>query len=113
MANFSESPQGWYSTMHAMTTCEGGVGVTEPETLLFGFPAVGMRIVNSCNDPVYFNLQTSASTADNYVAGCSELLLNPMPPFAGYSLKTTSTSTGAGLPTARPQVRIIAWGKSA
>ena len=113
MAIFSESPANWYSTMHAMTTCGSDAGVTVPEVLLFGFPAVGMRIVNSCNDPLFFNLQTSATTADNYVAACGDLLLNPMPPFAGFSLKTTSTATGAGLPTARPQVRIIAWGKSA
>lgn len=113
MALFSESPQGWYSTMHAMTTCGSDAGVTLPEVLLFGFPAVGMRIVNTCNDKLFFNLQTTATTDDNFVAACGDLLLNPMPPFAGYSLKTTSTSTVGGLPIARPQVRIIAWGKSA
>ena len=113
MALFSESPGGWYSTMHAMTTCGSDGGTTVPEVLLFGFPATGMRIVNSCNDRVWFNLQTSATTADNYVAACGELTLNPLPPFAGLSLKTTSPATGAGLPVARPQIGIIAWGASA
>lgn len=110
MASFSESPQNWYSTAHAMTTCGSDAGVTVPEVLLFGFPATGLRITNSCNDKVFFNLQTSATTADNYVAACGEMTLNPMPPFAGLSLKTTSTATAGGLPLARPLIRVSAWG---
>lgn len=111
MANHSESPANWYSTAHAMTTCGSDAGVTTPERLTFGFPATGLRVVNSCNDRIFFNLQTSATTDDNYVAACGEMTLDHMPPFSGFSLKTTSTATTGGLPVARPLIRVAAWGR--
>lgn len=104
----SESPNS-YSTHHYMTTCGSDAGLTTPEHLAFGFAATALRVFNSCGDRVFFNLQTSATTGDDFIAGCSAVSLTGLPPFGGLSLKTTSTSTGAGLPAARPIVGISAW----
>lgn len=111
MPIFSEGPANFYSTGHAMTTCGSDAGITLSERLVFGFPATGIHINNTCADKLYFNLRTSATTdLDGYVPGAGSLLLNPLPPFTGISLKTTSTTTTAGVPLARPQVRVVAWG---
>ena len=95
-----------FSTDHRMTTC--GDGKTA-EHLVFGFAATGLRIFNTCSDPLFYNLQTTATTADDFIAGCSAVVLNPLPAFGGVSLVTTSTSTAGGAAVARPRVGVSAW----
>lgn len=97
---------GYYSTMHLMTTCGDGQA---SERLAFGFAAAGLRVHNTCGDRLFFNLATSATTQDDYLAGCSALVLTPLP-VAGYqevtalNLRTTSSSC-----TSRPVVGVSAW----
>lgn len=100
----AESPN-FFSTMHLMTTCGDGQA---PELFTWGFAATGLHIQNSCSERLFFNLQTSATTQDDFIAGCAALALNQMPPFGGLSLRTTSTSTGI-LDTVRPRVGLSAW----
>ena len=98
-----------YTTHHYMTTCGSDGNLTEPERLIFGFPATALHIFNSCGDRVFFSLQSTATTAGDFIAGCSALTLTGIPPTGSLSLKTTSTSTTGGLPTARPIIGVSAW----
>jgi hypothetical protein len=102
----------YYSTNHWMTTCGSDAGATAFEVLEFGFAATGLRIVNTCADPLYFTLTTDpASTNGASLAGSGGTfqagkgsLFTP-----GISLATTSTSTGVSLPLGRPKVSVLAW----
>ena len=108
MPSYPTGPN-YFSTDHRMTTCGSDAGVTESETIAFGFYARGLRIVNTCTDLLHVNLNAAAATTlMAYIAGCGELVLTDIMT-NGIGLKTTSTSTGAGLPAARPRVAIHAW----
>ena len=101
---------GSFSTDHRMTTCGSDAGITESEIVDFGFQALGLRVYNTCTDPLYINLAAEAATTMmGYIAGCGIFQLDGTIKTSGVGLKTTSTSTGAGLPAARPRVEIIAW----
>src|SRR3990167_1640627 len=98
-----------YSTYHYMTTCGSDGNLTEPERLVFGFPATSIHVFNSCGDRVFFSLQSTATTDMDFIAGCSALTLSSITPVGSISLKTTSTSTCTGLPGARPHIGVSAW----
>ena len=99
-----ESPSA-YSTGHLMSAASSWTGGFFPSDLLvFGFPATALRIYNSCGDRLFYAVGGVASTAGDFVAGCSPLVLTGMPPTGGLSLLTTSSSC-----TARPTVGVSAW----
>lgn len=99
---------GYYSTGHWMTTCGDGLA---SEVLSFGFLAYGLRIDNTCTDPLYFTLtEVAASSGMAFIVGCSSVSLPGPIKTGGIGIMTTSTSTGAGLPTARPRISVTAWG---
>ena len=104
---------GYYSTNHSMTTCGSDAGATQAETLEFGFAATGLRIVNTCADPLYLSLtpDSAATTASAYIAGSGGVFqaVNGSLWTPGISLATTSTSTGVSLPLGRPRVSVVAW----
>lgn len=107
MPSYGTAPN-FYSTGHWMTTC--GDGLTS-ETLSFGFIASGLRIANTCTDPLYVNLDEAAATTKMaFIVGCSAMVLDGSIKTSGVGLMTTSTSTGSGLPAARPRVSVSAWG---
>src|SRR5688572_20993970 len=94
-----------FSTAHYMTTA--GDGLTA-EFIEFGFRTKGLTVVNSCGPRLFFNLVTCAATTKDAYLACGEsrtMLVETI----SLTLKTTSTSTGAGLPDARPNVSIHAW----
>ena len=106
---------GYFSTMHLMTTpwpasASSWAGGSLPvDELRFGFAAYGVRVFNSCSDRLFFNLSTQATTGNDFISGCSAMVLDKLP-VAGYQevtslflLTTTSSST------ARPTVGISAW----
>jgi hypothetical protein len=101
---------GYYSTNHSMTTCGSDAGATQAETLEFGFAATGLRIVNTCADPLYFTLTTDpASTNSPSIPGSGGVFRTTSMWTPGISLATTSTSTGVSLPLGRPRVSVVAW----
>ena len=101
---------GSFSTDHRMTTCGSDAGATASEVMDFGFLAQGVYIHNTCTDPLYLNLAAAvATTTMGFIAGCGILTLDGTIKSSGIGLMTTSTTTGAGLPAARPRVEIIAW----
>lgn len=99
-----------FSTDHRMTTCGSDAGATQSEVLSFGFLASSLRLHNTCTDPLYVNLaEEAATTLMAYIAGCGVVQLDGTIRVGGLGLKTTSTSTTGGVPTARPRVTVLAW----
>ena len=95
----------FYSTGHAMSASSSWAGGFFPSDLLaFGFPAVGLRVYNSCGDRLFYSLAGVPSTAADFIAGCSALVLDHLPPTGGVQLLTTSSSC-----TSRPLVGVSAW----
>lgn len=99
----------FYSTGHAMSasSCSwpSATGDWVYDTLAFGFPAVGVRIYNTCGDRLFYTLGVGApSTKADIIAGCSALVIDHLPPAGGLSLMTTSSSC-----TVRPLVGVSAW----
>lgn len=88
--------------MSASSSWTGGFYPTD--LLVFGFPATGARLYNSCGDRLFYSLSAAPSTAADFLAGCSALVLTQMPPFGGLQLLTTSSSC-----TSRPLVGVSAW----
>lgn len=101
----SESPN-WYSTHHLMsaTSCQWAGSTWAYDTLDFGFTAIGVRILNTCGDDLYYSLRAkSLTTGDGYIAGCSAVQIDGVRA-ASLTLMTTSSSC-----TARPRVSVAAW----
>lgn len=99
----------FYSTGHAMSasSCSwpDGAGLWVYDTLAFGFPAVGVRVYNTCGDRLFYTLGAGApSTAADIIAGCAAVVIDHLPPAGGISLMTTSSSC-----TNRPLVGVSAW----
>ena len=100
----SESPQ-FYSTGHSMSASSSWTGGFFPVDLLdFGFPASGLRVYNTCGDRLFFGLGKVPTTGGDYIAGCSALIIDRLPPTGGLELLTTSSSC-----TSRPIVGVSAW----
>mgnify|MGYP001559006824 CR=1 FL=1 len=106
----SETPN-YYSTAHLMsaTSCQWGGSTWATDTLAFGFVATGLRVLNSCGDPLYYSLKgyQPLTTGDGYIAGCSALQIESGLRIGGMTLMTTSSSC-----TSRPRVGITAWGSA-
>lgn len=88
--------------MSASSSWTGGFFPTD--VLSFGFPASGLRVYNTCGDRLFYSLQGAPTTAMDYIAGCSALVLTPVAPTGGIGLMTTSSSC-----TVRPVVGVSAW----
>ena len=97
-----------YSTAHLMSasSCSwpGSAGEWVTDLLLFGFPAEGVRVYNSCGDRLFYSLSGAPSTKNDFLAGCSALVLDGLLPIGGIHLMTTATSC-----TLRPLVGVSAW----
>lgn len=89
-----------------MTTC--GDGLTA-EYLAFGFRTAGLRLYNACGPRLFYDLRACAATTQSDFLACGEATVFAGINTLGLSLRTTSTSTGAGLPEARPLVGVSAW----
>ena len=98
----------FFSTGHAMSASScwvnGSPSCYPTDLLVFDFVARGMRLYNSCGDPLYYSLAGAPSTKADFIAGCSAMVLDTMPPFGGLQLMTTSSSC-----TSRPLVGVSAW----
>lgn len=100
----------FFSTGHSMSASScywraGSPSCFPYDTLAFGFPAVGVRIYNTCGDRLFFTLGPGLpSTAADLIAGCSALVIDHLPPAGGLTLMSTSSSC-----TARPLVGVSAW----
>ena len=102
-----ETPN-FFSTYHQMSASSSWTGGFFPSDLLvFGFPAVGVRVNNACSDRLFYALGAQAcdslTTQADFVAGCAALLLDGAL-IGGISLMTTASSC-----TARPFVGVSAW----
>lgn len=99
----------FYSTGHSMSASScywraGSPSCFPYDTLAFGFPAVGFRLYNSCGDKLWYSLKGTPTTADDFLAGCSAMIIDHLPPTGGITLMSTSSSC-----TARPLVGVSAW----
>ena len=99
----------FYSTGHSMSasSCSwpDGAGLWVYDTLAFGFPAVGLRVNNTCGDRLFYTLGAGApSTTADMIAGCSAMVIDRITPTGGISLMTTSSSCSL-----RPLVGVSAW----
>lgn len=88
--------------MSASSSWTGGFFPTD--LLAFGFPATAIRVFNTCGDRLFYSLGSAPTTGSDYIAGCSALVLSPIPPTGGLGLMTTSSSC-----TSRPVVGVSAW----
>lgn len=100
----AETPK-FYSTGHQMSASSSwAAGFLPTDLLVFDFPATGIRVYNTCGDRLFYALGRAPSTNGDYLAGCSALVLSPVPPTGGLGLLTTSSSC-----TSRPVVGVSAY----
>lgn len=100
----------FFSTGHNMSASScywraGSPSCFPYDVLAFGFPAVGVRVYNSCGDPLFYTLGPGApSTGADFIAGCAALVIDHLPRLGGIGLMATSSSC-----TSRPLVGVSAW----
>ena len=88
--------------MSASSSWTGGFFPTD--LLAFDISATVIRVYNACGDPLFYALGRAPSTASDFIAGCSSLVLDRLPATGGIGLMTTSSSC-----TSRPIVGVSAW----
>ena len=97
-----------FSTNGALAASSCGAAALPQPLFDFGFPAAGLRIVNTCAPRLYYNLLGQlATTAMGYLSS-GEILNIAGGGFqtCGLGLTSTSTSTGA---SAQPLYGVTAW----
>lgn len=84
-------------------------GFDNSTVLDFTFRASGLRLFNSCGTVLYYNLAgESVSTNNDFIAGCSALVIEEGLQTCGLGLRTTSTSTASA--TSSPLIGVSSWG---
>jgi hypothetical protein len=97
-----------FSTNGALAASSCGANALGQSLLEFGFPASGLRIVNTCGVRMYLNLAGQAATTAMGFLATGETFNLQGEGFrtCGLGLTSTSTSTAAG---AQPLYGVTAW----